>query len=96
MGFATLFGNLDQISIDRYPMAKSTRTAPKTRGKRPTRRTSDRDTLYPLNVVYRRAGVEMPAIKVVAPYEIPMPYRSLLVGIELCRTSLKIYHPFLY
>ncbi len=60
-------------------MAKSTRSARATRGKRTTRRASSRDTLYPLDVVYRRAGVEMPAIKVVAPYEIPMPYRSLLV-----------------
>ena len=29
--------------------------------------------------MYRRAGVEIPATKIVAPYEIPMPYRSLLV-----------------
>ena len=35
--------------------------------------------LYPLDVVYRRAGVELPAINIVAPYEIPMPYRALLV-----------------
>jgi chorismate-pyruvate lyase len=60
-------------------MTKSPRAAPKTRGKRPTRRASDRDTLYPLDVVYRRAGVAMPTIQIVAPYEIPMPYRSLLV-----------------
>ena len=60
-------------------MTKSPHPARKTRGKRPTRRVSDRDTLYPLDVVYRRAGVEMPATKIVAPYEIPMPYRSLLV-----------------
>ena len=60
-------------------MAKSTRSARATRGKRPTRRSSSRDAFYPLDVVYRRAGVEMPAIKIVAPYKIPMPYRSLLV-----------------
>ena len=60
-------------------VAKSTRSARTTRGKRTTHRTSSRDTLYPLDVVYRRAGVEMPAMRTVAPYEIPMPYRSLLV-----------------
>ena len=60
-------------------MATSTRSPRATRGKRTTRRASSRDTLYPLDVVYRRAGVEMPAMKIVAPYEIPMPYRSLLV-----------------
>lgn len=35
--------------------------------------------LYPLDVVYARAGVEPPGVKVVAPHEIPPPYRSLLV-----------------
>jgi chorismate-pyruvate lyase len=61
-------------------MAKSTRSTHKTRGRRPTTcRSSSRDTLYPLDVVYRRAGVEMPAIRIVAPDEIPLPYRSLLV-----------------
>ena len=58
-------------------MAKATRT---TRARRPaTRRPAPRDTLYPLNIVYRRAGVEMPAMEIVAPYQIPSPYRSLLV-----------------
>ena len=60
-------------------MPKSTRSARTTRGKRTPRRASSRDTLYPLDVVYRRAGVEIPAMRIVAPYEIPMPYRSLLV-----------------
>ena len=60
-------------------MAKSTRSARATPGKHTTRRASSRDTLYPLDVVYRRAGIEMPGMKIVAPYEIPMPYRSLLV-----------------
>ena len=59
-------------------MAKSTRSARTTRGKRPNRSTA-RDTLYPLDVVYRRAGVEAPDMRIVAPYEIPMPYRSMLV-----------------
>jgi hypothetical protein len=60
-------------------MAKSTRSTRTTRGQGRTRRSSSRDTLFPLDVVYRRAGVETPAMKIVAPYEIPMPYRSLLV-----------------
>ncbi len=60
-------------------MPKSTRSARVTRGKRTTYRASSGDTLYPLDVVYRRAGVEMPAMRIVAPFEIPMPYRSLLV-----------------
>ena len=59
-------------------MAKSTRSANTKRGKRPNR-SAARDTLYPLDVVYRRAGVEAPDMRIVAPYEIPMPYRSLLV-----------------
>ena len=35
--------------------------------------------LYPLDLVYTRAGVAMPRVKVVAPEKIPLPYRSLLV-----------------
>ena len=59
---------------------KSTRSARATRGRRaPARRSSTADPLYPLDVVYRRAVVTMPGMKIVAPYEIPMPYRSLLV-----------------
>ncbi len=38
-----------------------------------------RGSFYPLDIVYRRAGVETPDMRIVAPYEIPMPYRSLLV-----------------
>lgn len=34
---------------------------------------------YPLDVVYARAGVEIPKVVVVAPGAIPPPYRSLLV-----------------
>ena len=60
-------------------MAKKTRPTRTTRGTRPTARTRASNTLYPLDVVYRRAGVEMPGMKIVAPYQIPMPYRSLLV-----------------
>ena len=35
--------------------------------------------LYPLDLVYLRAGVDMPKVTVVAPGQIPLPYRSLLV-----------------
>ena len=35
--------------------------------------------LYPLDLVYRRAGVEMPTVRVITPARIPPPYRSLLV-----------------
>ena len=35
--------------------------------------------LYPLDLVYMRAGVAMPQVRVVAPDEIPLPYRWLLV-----------------
>ena len=35
--------------------------------------------LYPLDLVYTRAGVDMPKVKVVAPGQIPQPYQSLLV-----------------
>ena len=60
-------------------MAKSTRTS-RTRARRtPSRRPTSRDTLYPLDVVYGRAGIAMPETKIVAPYEIPLPYRAMLV-----------------
>lgn len=42
-------------------------------------RVSARGLLYPLDLVYTRAGVEMPKVKVVSPHQIPLPYRSLLV-----------------
>ncbi len=35
--------------------------------------------LYPLDTVYRRAGIDPPEARVVAEDEIPPPYRSLLV-----------------
>jgi hypothetical protein len=60
-------------------MAKATRPTDATPAKRPaTRRPSPRDTLFPLNVVYRRAGVEMPEWRLVDPEDIPTPYRSML------------------
>ena len=60
-------------------MVKSTRSGSKTRGKRPGHRSVPRGSFYPLDIVYRRAGVEIPDMRIVAPYEIPMPYRALLV-----------------
>ncbi|MCE2543618.1 MAG: hypothetical protein J4F30_09335 [Acidobacteria bacterium] len=35
--------------------------------------------LYPLDLVYHRAGIEVPHVEVVQPDDIPLPYRSLLV-----------------
>ncbi len=44
-----------------------------------TKKMSTHDTLYPLNIVYRRAGVDMPTWHAVEPDDIPSPYRSILV-----------------
>tara|TARA_B100001123_G_scaffold446852_1_gene602541 strand:+ start:6690 stop:7307 length:618 start_codon:yes stop_codon:yes gene_type:complete len=41
--------------------------------------TKSASVLYPLDLVYSRAGVSMPKVKVVSPNKIPLPYRSLLV-----------------
>ena len=38
-----------------------------------------KNILFPLDVVYRRAGIELPRARVASPYDIPLPYRSLLV-----------------
>ena len=61
-------------------MAKAGRT---TRAKKDNARTTTRPSaggvFYPLDLVYARAGVEMPRVKVVSPHEIPLPYRWLLV-----------------
>ena len=35
--------------------------------------------LYPLDLVYERAGIAAPEVTEVSPEEIPLPYRSLLV-----------------
>ena len=43
------------------------------------RRAGTRGILYPLDLVYARAGVTLPKVKVVTPKQIPEPYRSLLV-----------------
>ena len=35
--------------------------------------------LFPLDFVYARSGVELPQVSAIAPDDIPLPYRSLLV-----------------
>jgi chorismate-pyruvate lyase len=45
----------------------------------PATPSTSRGTLYPLDTVYRRAGIEVPRWRLVTPDEIPAPYRSLLV-----------------
>jgi chorismate-pyruvate lyase len=35
--------------------------------------------LYPLDLAYKRAGIEPPAVRALAPEKLPLPYRSLLV-----------------
>lgn len=35
--------------------------------------------LFPLDFVYARSGVELPRVSAIAPDDIPLPYRSLLV-----------------
>ena len=55
-------------------------------------RPSTRDTLYPLNVVYARAGVEMPAWRTVTPEQIPAPYRSMLVHDDDMTSTLEHHY----
>ena len=55
-------------------------TKPSRDGQRPQPVKVARDgILYPLDLVYVRAGVELPRVRTVEPDEIPLPYRSLLV-----------------
>ena len=35
--------------------------------------------IYPLDLVYQRAGIDLPQVEEVQPDDIPLPYRSLLV-----------------
>lgn len=35
--------------------------------------------LFPLDAVYRRAGIDVPRVQLVEPHDIPFPYRTLLV-----------------
>ena len=60
-------------------MAKRGRpTRARTTLRRATARPSASGILYPLDLVYARAGVVVPQVKVVPPNKIPLPYRSLL------------------
>lgn len=43
------------------------------------KRTTTTNPLYPLDVSYRRTGIEPPKISLVEPKNIPPPYKSLLV-----------------
>ena len=45
----------------------------------PKSQTRGVNPLYPLDLVYRRAGIAPPKIKIVQPSDIPLPYQSLLV-----------------
>ena len=55
-------------------------------------RSTTQGTLYPLDTVYRRAGIEMPDWRVVTPDEIPAPYRSLLVHEEDMTSTLERHY----
>ena len=54
------------------------RATPESTSSRPAkpRRTG---LLYPLDLVYQRAGIDVPHVEVVAPDDIPLPYHTLLV-----------------
>jgi chorismate-pyruvate lyase len=60
-------------------MARSTRSTPFRLADGLAPRGFTDGVLYPLDVVYRRAGVALPAVTVVPPDDIPPPYHSLLV-----------------
>jgi chorismate-pyruvate lyase len=46
-----------------------------------TRRPSARSSaiLHPLDLVYTWSGIELPKAMIISPYDVPLPYRSLLV-----------------
>lgn len=73
-------------------MPKSTRTPRARRTRAQPARPSTRDTLYPLNVVYARAGVDMPAWRTVTPDQIPAPYRSMLVHDDDMTSTLERHY----
>ena len=56
-------------------VSSSKRTLRRSRKERP----NQNGLLYPLDLVYLRAGIDIPEVKVVEPTKIPEPYRSLLV-----------------
>ena len=47
--------------------------------------------LYPLDLVYKRAGIDPPGVRAVAADEIPLPYRSLLVHEDDMTVTLERY-----
>jgi chorismate-pyruvate lyase len=49
------------------------------RGRRADTPGARRGILYPLNIVYAQAGIVPPVARRIAPEDIPLPYRSLLV-----------------
>ena len=51
---------------------------PARRSARPSRSAAP-SLLYPLDFIYTRGGVTLPTAKAISPYDIPLPYRSLLV-----------------
>ena len=62
-------------------MATSKSSTRPRRGGRPSWRAgvAQDGILYPLDLVYARAGVDLPRVRTVAPHEIPLPYRAQLV-----------------
>ena len=58
----------------------------------PKKRSSVSGTLYPLDTVYGRAGIEMPVWKIVTPEQIPAPYHSLLVHKEDMTSRLEHHY----
>jgi chorismate-pyruvate lyase len=55
-------------------MAKRTRATPRRTGS-----AAPHGILYPLDVMCEWAGIPLPKAKAITPYEMPLPYRSLLV-----------------
>ena len=60
-------------------MSKPTRAEPRRRSASPGRTSPSSRILYPLDTVCTWAGIGLPTAKVLSPYDIPLPYRSLLV-----------------
>ena len=57
-------------------MTPASEPRPSTESRRGPRRAG---LLYPLDLVYERAGIEVPHVEVVQPEDIPLPYSTLLV-----------------
>jgi chorismate-pyruvate lyase len=52
-------------------------------------RPSQNGILFPLDFVYARAGVRPPGVQAIAPDDIPLPYRSLLVHANAMTLTLE-------